>query len=188
MADKKPKYIEGIGWCYDTEHSMHRRMTEHDYRTCSIYMITMSVEGRRPLLGELKWKATDGCDAHIETTLLGAEVERCWMSINDYYPEAEPLRAQVMPDHIHGLLFVKRDTTAHLGQIINGFKVGCNRAYRQLAQRHEAVECYEALSQESRQETGHDPQRPKHSKHGMLFETGYHDSVLKGKGQLEHMF
>lgn len=199
MSDKKPKYIEGIGWRYDTEHSMHRRMTEHDYRTRSIYMITMSVEGRRPLLGELKWKATDGCDAHIETTLLGAEVERCWMSINDYYPEAEPLRVQVMPDHIHGLLFVKRDTTAHLGQIINGFKVGCNRAYRQLVLSHQAVECHqaverleaveclEALPQESRQGTAHATQRPKHPKHGMLFETGYHDSVLKGKGQLERM-
>lgn len=151
----------------------------------------MSVEGRRPLLGALRWNAADGSDAHIETTLLGAEVERCWMSINAYYPEAKPLKVQIMPDHIHGLLFVKREMTTHLGQIVNGFKVGCNRACRQLmtapeaAKRPEAVGVPEAMPLETKLETG---QHPKHPKHGMLFETGYQDSVLTGKGQLENMF
>lgn len=191
MADKHPQYIEGVGWRYEIEHSMHRRMLEHDYYTRSIYMITMSVEGRRQLLGKLKWTAADGSDAHIETTRLGAEVERCWMTIRSYYPEAEPLKVQIMPDHIHGILFVKREMDAHLGKIINGFKVGCNRAYRRLVLEPETggaerptLESHEAMPHE----TGAEARRPKHPKHGMLFETGYQDSVLMGKGQLENMF
>lgn len=180
MADKQPQYIKGTGWRYETEHSMHRRMTEHDYHTRSIYMITMSVEGRRQLLGELKWTAADASDAHIAPSPLGREVERCWMSIRDFYPEAEPLKIQLMPDHIHALLFVQREMTAHLGKILNGFKVGCNRAYRRLVECQEGVACREAMP--------HETKRPKHPKQGMLFETGYQDSVLTGKGQLEHMF
>ncbi len=31
MSKKKPKYIEGTGWRYETEHSMTRRMQDHDY-------------------------------------------------------------------------------------------------------------------------------------------------------------
>lgn len=156
----------------------------------------MSVEGRRPLLGELQWTAADASDAHVKPSPLGCEVERCWMSIGSYHPEAKPLKIQLMPDHIHALLFVKREMAAHLGQIVNGFKVGCNKAYRRL------VLCHEALPQETKHqamphetkpaalphETKPQPNRDKHPKHGMLFETGYQDSVLTGKDQLEHMF
>lgn len=205
MSDKKPKYIDGVGWRYEIEHSMSRRMKDHDYQSRSIYMITMSVEGRLPLLGELKWNAADGSDAHIETTLLGAEVERCWMSIGSYYPEVKPLKVQIMPDHIHGILFVKREMAAHLGRVINGFKVGCNRAYRRMAvmfleavpsvQFLEAVprdQFLEAVPQETGpampQETQPAARREKHPRRGMLFEIGYQDSVLTGRRQLENMF
>ncbi|MBQ0074864.1 MAG: hypothetical protein KBT34_11805 [Prevotella sp.] len=187
MSDNKPKYIDGVGWRYETEHSMERRMKDHDYQSRCIYMITMNVEGRQPLLGALKWNAADGSDARIETTPLGAEVERCWMSISTYYPEARPLKVQIMPDHIHGILFVKRETTAHLGQIVNGFKIGCNRAFRRLREGNGAVEFLEAVPHDTKQETGPEAKHPKHPKQGMLFETGYQDSVLTGKGQLENM-
>lgn len=165
----------------------------------------MSVEGRRHVLGDLQWATSDASDAYIVPSPLGREVERCWMSIHEYYPEAEPLKIQLMPDHIHALLFVKREMAAHLGTIINGFKIGCNRAYRRLAVVYpEAVPQeteQKAVPQETKQkaapqETEHPKQavpqetkqRPKHPKHGMLFETGYQDSILKGKGQLENMF
>lgn len=37
-----------------------------------------------------------------------------------------------MPDHLHVILFVKEQLPVHLGKVINGFKVGCNRAYRSM--------------------------------------------------------
>jgi hypothetical protein len=37
-----------------------------------------------------------------------------------------------MPDHLHGILFVERNMENHLGQIVSGFKAGCNKAYRGL--------------------------------------------------------
>lgn len=201
MSDKELTYIEGIGWRYETEHSMHRRMLDHDYQSRCIYMLTLSVEGRRPLLGRLHWTAEDASDATVEPTPLGVEVERCWRAIPDHYPAVTLLAFQLMPDHIHGLLFVHHDQEAHLGQMVNGFKVGCNRAYRHLVESPEAVparqlvESPEAVPQGTRrapqpapQPTAQGGQRPKHSSTGLLFEPGYQDSVLKGKDQLEHMF
>ena len=172
MAENKPTFIEGVGWRYETKHSMYRRMLDHDYYGRCIYMITISVEGRRPLLGVLH---TDG-EPSVEPTPLGQEVERCWYAISEFYPEVKALDFQLMPDHVHGLLFVKKEMEAHLGQVVNGFKVGCNRAYRRLV-------CPGGVAA-----AGAGPLHPKHPERGLLFETGYNDSVLKGKGQLERMF
>ena len=140
-------------------------MKNHNYYGRSIYMITMCVEGRKPLLGDLFWKAQDASDAHVEASKLGAEVERCWFEISDHYPDAEPLKIQLMPDHIHGLIFVKREQEAHLGQMIKGFKIGCSKAWWALSG---------AASYNSQHRTA-------------LFEPGYNDSILKGPNQLENM-
>lgn len=175
---EKPVWIKGIGWRYETKHNMHRRMKNHDYYGRSIYMITMCVEGRKPLLGDLVWTAQDASDAHVEASQLGAEVERCWFEISEHYPDAVPLKIQLMPDHIHGLIFVKREQEAHLGKIINGFKIGCNKALRKIIMPNYS----EALPLNTIQRG-----RPKHSKIGFLFEPGYQDSILKGPNQLENM-
>ena len=44
----------------------------------------------------------------------------------------EVVALQMMPDHLHGILFVKEEMPAGLGRLINGFKAGCNRAYREI--------------------------------------------------------
>jgi hypothetical protein len=38
----------------------------------------------------------------------------------------------IMPDHIHGLLFVHEKMEKHLGNVIWGFKTGCRKAAREL--------------------------------------------------------
>ena len=95
-------------------------------------MITLCTEGRLPLLGRLMRRTAAVASAYVEPTELGSEVERCWREIPKHYPEVSVLAFQVMPDHIHGILFVTHEMAVHLGKVINGFKVGCNRAYRRL--------------------------------------------------------
>ena len=178
MTDSKPQYIEGVGWRYPHEHhSMHRRMEMHDYHKRCIYMITISVENRRPLLGQLVCGGAHGTDPHIVPTELGREVERCWYAISQHYPQVTAMQFQLMPDHVHGMIFVRQEMAAHLGKIVNGFKIGCNRAYRRLVLGVEPHETERATACHS----------PKHPTKGMLFETGYQDSVLTGRGQLERM-
>ena len=114
--------------------SMLRRRVGHDYESRRIYLITMTVEGRRPLLGRLVGdaEAEEGSPEapRIELSPLGKEVKNCWTSIPNYYPEVKVLAITMMPDHLHGILFVERQMEQHLGMVIKGFKAGCNKAYR----------------------------------------------------------
>lgn len=174
--EKVSKYIENIGWRYETEHSMTRRMSDHDYQSRCIYMITMCVEGRLPLLGELR----EDNGFHIEPSELGREVKNCWYAIPEHYPEVKVLNFQLMPDHIHGLLFVKQDIQAHLGQIKKGFKIGCSKAKWKI----EECSALSSLNCNSTYKTIPHKTIPHKTP---LFEKGYQDSVLKGKDQLEHM-
>ena len=195
MKSNPAIYVEGVGWRRERVASLLRRLKGHDYQGRCIYMITLCTEGRQPLLGRLMRRTAAVASAYIEPTELGSEVERCWREIPKHYPEVSVLAFQVMPDHIHGILFVKHEMAVHLGKVINGFKVGCNRAYRRLV-----LGSSEAMPQKPEQEDRIGRQRLagsgegakqrgcKHPEHGMLFAPGYHDSVLRGKGQLENMF
>lgn len=104
-------------------HSMKRRCFCHDYSGRGIYMITLEVEGRRPLLGRLVGE-------RIAPTPLGEAVADCWRQIPRFHPDVQPLECAVMPDHFHGLLFVRRPMARHLGVVVRGFKAGCTQRYR----------------------------------------------------------
>ena len=132
MKSNPAIYVEGVGWRRARVASLLRRLKGHDYQGRSIYMITLCTEGRQPLLGRLMRRTAAVASAYIEPTELGSEVAHCWREIPKHYPEVSVLAFQVMPDHIHGILFVTHEMAVHLGKVVNGFKVGCNRAYRRL--------------------------------------------------------
>ncbi|MEE0805781.1 MAG: transposase, partial [Prevotellamassilia sp.] len=132
--DTKDKHRDDFRPRAEVIPSMTRRRVGHDYEFRRMYLITMTVEGRRPLLGEVVGNpnaSEDSPDApRIELNALGKEVERLWRAIPSYYPEVQVIALQLMPDHLHGILFVKSRTDYHLGRVINGFKIATNRAYR----------------------------------------------------------
>ena len=119
--------------------SMHRRDDHHDYSGRRLYMITMEVEGRRPLFGTLTGDpfapAGSGREARIQLSELGMAVEREWRAIHSHYPQIEVMGVQMMPDHMHGILFVKAPLPVHLGQVISGFKAGCRKAVKALQEK-----------------------------------------------------
>ena len=116
--------------------SMKRRSNINNYYGRHIYMLTLVVEGRRGLLGTLEGHseaAADSDDApRVVFSPLGEAVYQCWRAIPQHHPEVQLMAFQMMPDHLHGVLFVKEETAQHLGQVVSGFKAGCNKAYRQL--------------------------------------------------------
>ena len=115
---------------------MKRRDDHHDYTERRMYMITLEVEGRRPLFGRLVGSpfAERGSndEPRIELTELGKAVQSEWMGIHGYYPQIEVKAVQMMPDHMHGILFVTAPLPVHLGQVISGFKAGCRKAQKAL--------------------------------------------------------
>ena len=116
--------------------SMKRRDDHHDYTERRMYMITLEVEGRRPVFGRLIGDAFapkgSKDEPRIELTKLGQAVQNEWMGIHNYYPQIEVMAVQMMPDHMHGILFVRERLPVHLGQVISGFKAGCRKAEKAL--------------------------------------------------------
>ena len=155
--------------------SMLRRRVGHDYESRRIYLITMTVEGRRPLLGRLVGNADapqGSAEApRVELSPLGQEVEACWQAIGEHYPSVRVLATRVMPDHLHGILFVEQQMEHHLGMVIKGFKAGCNKAYRRQSP---------MLQQCCSKENG--------GKTGYLWSRNYNDHILEGSGELSRWF
>ena len=167
--------------------SMHRRRVGHDYEARCIYLITMTVEGRRPILGTLLGDVSESegsPDApRVELSPLGEAVKQCWQSIPDYYPEAKPLALQLMPDHLHGIIFITRAMQQHLGIVLKGFKAGCNKCYRELCE-PEGRLLQQCRGIENKEGGGEEDKRA----HGFLFSRNYNDHILDGAGELERWF
>lgn len=159
--------------------SMKRRCLDHDYSQRGMYMVTLVTEGRRKLFVDVAGHSDAGPGStgapRMVLSELGKSVVRCWQSISEHYPEIKLIKLQMMPDHLHGILFVQREMDNHLGIVLKGFKTGCNKEYRKLI-----VGCVATLLQ-------HSGQRQKHTGHeeGLLFERNYNDRLLLREGQLQ---
>lgn len=148
----------------ETCHSMKRRRPSHNYNRVGTYMLTLVVEGRRPLLGVLKPPTTlTHNQPYVEPSVLGTAILNDEIAkIRRYYPMLRVWKVCLMPDHIHMIVRIVSDmpTGKHLGYAIAGFKTGCNRAYWQI--------CHMTTP----------PLSP-------LFEKGYNDKILMNEGQLD---
>ena len=112
-----------------------RRSAAHDYSRPGIYHITIHVaEGMGQPLGTVVGSAEG--DAHVILTAAGAFVEHeLQTAITAHYPKITVDEYIIMPDHLHFILIVHQNIVSksgrptHLGQVLAGFKNGCNRAY-----------------------------------------------------------
>ena len=138
---------ENGGLKRETKPRMNRRLPGFDYSQRMIYEITIVLEERRPILGRL---VKAGETWSVEPTSLGSAVLACWRKIPAFWPQVSLIEAQLMPDHFHGVLFVReqlpltrpespegpKNRRKTLGDIIRGFKAGVTIAWRELAQSH----------------------------------------------------
>ena len=123
------------------------RASAHDYTRAGVYHITIHVSKE---LGQALGKVVgslavaDGLpDApHTALTPIGQMVEHELLhAIHAYYPMIVVDTYIIMPEHLHFILVVQdRIVSQHgkvqsLGQVISGFKLGCNRCYWKLLKR-----------------------------------------------------
>ena len=120
---------------------MKRRSRLHDYSHSGLYHITISTtkDLYQPfghIAGRLDKPDGDSEAPHVVLSPLGRMVEQeLTESIQRYYPMLKVLDYVIMPEHIHFLLVAYRDVVSrngrptHLGQVIAGFKYGCNKRY-----------------------------------------------------------
>ena len=109
-----------------------KRNPLNDY-TEGWFHVTLNTRGEAPVLGYITGDpdAEEGSEKSPRCVLteLGKRVEECWQNIPSYYQEVEIDVFQAMPEHVHGLLYLKPTNKVHLGQIIRGFMIGCTHGY-----------------------------------------------------------
>ena len=155
--------------------SMLRRCVDNDYTARRMYMITMVTEGRKTLFGQVVGRSEavePSSEApHIALSPLGEAIGQIWKTIGSYHPEVKVVALQMMPDHLHAILFVKERMEKPLGKVLLGVKQACNQAFRKVMP-VEFVAVAQQYAQQSRE-------------NGLLFAKGFNDQILLKEGQLE---
>ena len=198
----------------ETQHKMKRRKPWHDYHRKGTYMVTLVVEGRRPVLGKLIMSAGEQ-DTSVELTALGKAIrDEEVQKISAIYKMVEVWKLCIMPDHIHMIVRIKEDLPEgkHLGHIVAGFKGGCSRAWWRMDRPCADAQGVVAATDAQRVVAATDAQRvvaatdaqrvvattdaqrvvaattPAASAAGMpsIFERGYNDLILLNDSQLDN--
>ena len=151
------------------KHNRLRRMETHDYTSACIYLITVTTVDRKCILGSLVGDSPN--TAAIEPTALGKYVAEAFRRVASEATRktgcrVQVLHYQIMPDHFHGILYVRDTLPADyaLGKIIAAWKSACSHALW-----NDSSFCAQNFSSE----------KPS------LFSRGFNDRILFRKGQLQ---
>ncbi len=168
------------------KHNRLRRMETHDYTSSCIYLITVTTEGRQRLLGTLI--GDSAATAAIEPTPLGAYVAEAFRQTAAETTKktgcrVQVLHYQIMPDHFHGILYVRDTLPADyaLGKIVAAWKSACTHAlWASLSARHLSAE------NGTKDLSASSSSRNLSSEHRTsLFSRGFNDRILFRRGQLK---
>lgn len=114
------------------------RLKNYDYSSSGMYFVTVCVRRRKTLFGEIV--VGDGPCAVPRMVLneTGCMVQTIWMQIPKYYAGVELDEFVVMPDHFHGIIWLKSNfgrargpaPTFALPDVIHRFKSLTTTKYR----------------------------------------------------------
>jgi putative transposase len=98
------------------------RLKEYDYAQSGYYFVTVCVNDRRNLFGDIE-------DGKIALSDAGRMVQAAWNEIPEYYNGIDIDISQIMPNHFHGIIIVgagpcacPNNDTLSLGDIVGRFK------------------------------------------------------------------
>ncbi len=116
-------------------HRRSIRLPNYDYAQPGAYFVTLVTSGREPLFGHI-----DTTGMHLNAN--GDVATACWQDLVDHYPNLSLDEFVVMPNHVHGLLFLTDPGRAGykpapteryaLPEIVRGFKTFSARRVNEL--------------------------------------------------------
>jgi putative transposase len=115
------------------------RLPGHDYTARGVYFITICTHRHEYLFGDI-------VDGVMQLNDAGHRAQNCWNEIPDHFPHVTVDAFVVMPNHIHGILFIvdspsvgaknfsplqpdqrPRGTSKTIGSVVRGFKIGVTK-------------------------------------------------------------
>jgi len=111
------------------------RLRGYDYTRSGAYFITVSAHEKCPMFGSIH-------DGIMNANEHGKIIEESWYWLAGQYPYVKLDIFVVMPNHIHGILFIQRDqgrsrsapTVKPLGNLIAAFKTVSTKRINQIRQ------------------------------------------------------
>ncbi len=110
-------------------HRRSIRLDGYDYRHPGAYFITVVVQERLCLFGEIR-------EGEMRLSPMGQIVRRAWEDLPDHYPQVVLDEFCIMPNHVHGIIVLGKDATGrgvggHIGPPVRGAGRGGSTAVRQ---------------------------------------------------------
>ncbi len=88
---------------HDIHHRRSIRLRDYDYAHAGAYFVTICVLNHECLLGDINNGVMTMNDA-------GRMVETVWQSLPDRFPAVKLDTYVVMPNHVHGIVFIHDDS------------------------------------------------------------------------------
>ena len=109
----------------DIHHRRSIRSQKYDYSKAGAYFVTICINQRQPLLGEIE-------NGIIKPTPAGEMVQTIWNEMPLHYLNIELDAFVLMPNHIHGIIVLKSENKSSmaLGDVIHRFKSYTTAKYR----------------------------------------------------------
>jgi putative transposase len=89
-------------------HRRSIRLPWYDYTRAGAYFVTICTAGRRCLFGEVR-------DGQMHFSDVGRIVQACWEDIPNHAEGIELDAFQIMPNHLHGVLWIDRPYAPNAG-------------------------------------------------------------------------
>jgi len=105
-------------------HRRSIRLKGYEYTQAGAYFVTICVQGRECVLGEV-------VGGQMQLNDWGCVAEECWMWLADQYPYVTLDASVIMPNHLHGIIVVDDGrggsrtaptTRKPLGRLVGAFK------------------------------------------------------------------
>lgn len=112
------------------------RMQNYDYGQNGAYFVTICTKGWEEYFGDV-------IDGKMRLNEIGVVAERCWRKISEHFPFVKLDEFVVMPNHVHGIIFIQKVETQdlaslhgankfgiqskNLASIVRGFKIGVTK-------------------------------------------------------------
>lgn len=101
-----------------------------------IYHLTFAVVNRAPILGVLEPLPSPDSEGHLASvrpTNLGRAVLAKMKELTTLHPQLQIIWKQLMPDHLHAVVWMHEGYEGHLKMLTRGFAQGCSKIARRYA-------------------------------------------------------
>lgn len=115
------------------------RLKNWDYGSHGLYFVTICTKNKQPYFGRITNNVEMQNFASLQPTIMGNIAQQYWNEIPKHFPFAELDAFVIMPDHVHGILFLNKPTytewnpnafgsqSQNLASIIRGYKAAVKK-------------------------------------------------------------